>query len=134
MAKAPRRRRARDATTAASHARRAAGELEDEVLAVLWSQREAMTPAQVQAVIGGEIAYTTVLTVLSRLLHKGVVERTRVGRAYAYRPQVDPDARVAEQMHLLLARRTDREMVLAHFIEGLSRKDERVLRRLMGEE
>ena len=133
MAKATRIRNARDAKTAVSHVRRAAGELEDEVLAALWSAREPMTPAQVQAVIDGEIAYTTVLTVLSRLLHKRVVERTKVGRAYAYRPQVDPDARVAEQMHRLLARRTDRETVLAHFIEGLSRKDERVLRRLMGE-
>lgn len=113
--------------------RRAAGELEDRVLAVLWSERDAMTPAQVQAAIGDDIAYTTVLTVLSRLLTKGVVDRARSGRAYAYRPRVDPDARVADEMHRLLQRRTDRETVLAHFVDGLSLRDERVLRRLMGD-
>lgn len=132
MAQETRSRNAQLAPATASRVRRAAGQLEDEILAALWCEPEAMTAALVQAAIGGQIAYTTVLTVLSRLFNKGVVERTKVGRAYAYRPRVDPNMRVAEQMHRLLERRTDRATVLAHFVEGLSRKDESVLRRLVG--
>src|SRR5436190_1121592 len=46
--------------------RRAAGELEREVLGVLWASQRPLTPAEVQTAIG-EIAYNTVHTILTRL-------------------------------------------------------------------
>ena len=33
-------------------------------------------------------AYTTIMTIMDRLAHKGVVERRKVGRAYVYRPNL----------------------------------------------
>ena len=50
--------------------RRARGELESEVMAALWSAGEPLTPAGVQAALGGGLAYNTVQTILSRLLEK----------------------------------------------------------------
>jgi len=39
-------------------------------------------------------AYTTIMTIMDRLARKGVVERHKVGRAYAYRPNLSiEDAR-----------------------------------------
>lgn len=39
-------------------------------------------------------AYTTIMTIMDRLAHKGVVERRRSGRAYIYRPNLScEDAR-----------------------------------------
>ena len=111
--------------------RRAAGELEDEVLAALWSSAEPMTAAQAREALDGELAYTTVLTILARLSAKGLVDRNKNGRAYVYRPRVDPDVRTAEQMRRLLERRGDRPAVLAHFVDGLTIADERALRKLM---
>ncbi len=65
-------------------------QLELECLAALWALERAPV-AQVHARLaerGRPLAYTTVLTVMERLLRKRVVERERHGRAYVYRPLV----------------------------------------------
>jgi len=64
--------------------RRPRGTLEQEVVAALAAAAGPMTPAQVRDHLGGDLAYTTVMTVLARLSEKGLVTRRRVGRAYAY--------------------------------------------------
>jgi predicted transcriptional regulator len=38
------------------------------------------------------LAYTTVMTVMDRLARKGVVDRTKLGRAHLYRPAVTQEA------------------------------------------
>lgn len=111
--------------------RRAAGMLEDEALAVLWAGDEAMTPAQVQQELGGELAYTTVMTTLARLHSKGLATRTSAGRGYAYAAAVDEAAHTAQEMSALLARRRDRAAVLERFVSELSAEDERLLGRLL---
>lgn len=65
-------------------------QLELECLAALWRLERAPVAA-VHAQLaerGRPLAYTTVLTVLERLLRKQVVERQRQGRAYTYTPVV----------------------------------------------
>jgi predicted transcriptional regulator len=47
------------------------GALEQEVLAGLAAAGRPLTVGEVQAQLGGELAYTTVLTALSRLHAKG---------------------------------------------------------------
>ncbi|MFF1449931.1 BlaI/MecI/CopY family transcriptional regulator [Streptomyces sp. NPDC058274] len=113
--------------------RRARGELESSVLAALWSVDEPLTPAQVKARLPGELAYTTVLTILSRLLDKGLLSRHRAGRGYAYEALRSEAAHTAEQMRSLLERRSDRGAVLARFVSELSEDDERLLKRLLDE-
>ena len=126
------RKRGEQTSATVAPSRRASGELEDEVLAALWSDTEPMTAAQVHATLGDDdLAYTTVLTILSRLFAKGLAERTKVGRAYVYRPTVDAADRAADQMRQLLERRSNHEAVLARFVENLSAADERLLRRLV---
>ncbi|MEV7782825.1 BlaI/MecI/CopY family transcriptional regulator [Kitasatospora sp. NPDC088351] len=115
-------------------ARRPAGELEAEVLAALWSARHPLTPQDVQAALGGDLARTTIATILARLHDKGTVERTRTGRAYAYIPTVqDPAGLAARRMHTELSREPDRSTVLARFVSDLSVEDERLLRELLGD-
>ena len=114
-----------------SATRRESGELESEVLAALWSRPEPLTAAEVREVLGDELAYTTVFTILSRLLAKDAVSREKTGRSYVYRPTVDPDVQTAERMRRLMHRGADRSSVLAHFVGGLSRAETRALRRLM---
>lgn len=111
--------------------RRPAGALETEVLAQLWAADEPMTPAQVQDALGGDLAYTTVMTILTRLHEKGAVRRERTGRAYAYAPLLDENGMAAARMRSLLAGGGDRKAVLAQFIDGLSPEDERILSALM---
>jgi predicted transcriptional regulator len=113
--------------------RRRFGELENAVLAALWAALEPMVPAEVQAAVGDDLAYTTVMTILVRLHDKGVIERSKVGRAYAYRPVVAEADVVADQVRRLLDQGQDRAAVLQGLVDGLAPGDEHVLRELLGD-
>ena len=117
----------------AAGSRRGAGELEAATLAVLQASGTALTPGQVRDRLGGRLAYTTVVTILSRLHAKGVLTRVRSGRAYAYAPVADEPGLAARRMQGVLEAEDDRETVLARFVSGLSPADERLLRRMLGE-
>ena len=112
-------------------ARRPAGGLEAEVLAALWAIGRPLTPREVQRELGGELAYTTVMTTLTRLHDKGAVDRQRSGRAYAYTPVLDQAGIAASRMREMLDDGQDRRAVLTHFVDSLSAQDERLLSELL---
>lgn len=114
--------------------RRPAGALETEVLAQLWAADQPMTPAEVQEALGGDLAYTTVMTILRRLHEKGAARRERAGRAFAYAPVLDENGLAAARMRTTLDGGADRRAVLAHFVDGLSLEDERALFALLHRE
>jgi predicted transcriptional regulator len=107
------------------------GALEGEVLAELWRRREPATPADIQAVLGADLAYTTVMTILSRLWQKGLVERHRVGRAYAYAPKLTEADYTAQHMQAALAKSQDRRAALSSFARGLSKRELQLLRQVL---
>lgn len=117
--------------------RRGAGELESAVLAVLWDAGEPLSPGQVRDRLasgeGGDLAYSTVVTILSRLHEKGALARTRDGRAFRYTPAADKAGLAARRLSALLDRVPDREAVLSRFVEDLSDGDEALLRSLLAE-
>lgn len=61
--------------------------LELEIMQVLWEQG-ACTVSEVQPKLKGDLAYTTVQTMLNVLLKKDKVTREPEGRAYRYRAAV----------------------------------------------
>jgi predicted transcriptional regulator len=113
--------------------KRPAGALEAEVLAALWAAERPLTPADVNEQIGGDLAYTTVMSVLSRLYEKGAVKREKVGRAFAYAPLLDEAGIAAARMRELLGSGEDRETVLARFVGSLSEQEEEILAELLDE-
>jgi predicted transcriptional regulator len=113
--------------------RRAAGTLEAAVLAVLQAAGEPLSPSEVREGIGGPLAYTTVVTILSRLHAKGVLDRHKSGRAYLYAPVTDQPGLAARRMARVLDAEADREAVLARFVSGLSDRDEELLRRMLAD-
>src|SRR3546814_9642749 len=68
--------------------RRAMGELEAQALAVLWEVDAWMTPREVLEKLPPQppVVYSTVMTILRRLWKKGVLERRKQGKAFAYHP------------------------------------------------
>ncbi|MEV6176907.1 BlaI/MecI/CopY family transcriptional regulator [Streptomyces sp. NPDC052016] len=111
--------------------RRGQGELEALVLSAL---READGPATVGWVrerLGGDLAYTTVITILTRLLAKGAVTRERAGRSFAWTPASDQAGLAARKMRKVLDAESDRQAVLASFVTGLDPNDEQLLRHLL---
>ncbi|GGM97746.1 BlaI/MecI/CopY family transcriptional regulator [Streptomyces fuscichromogenes] len=111
--------------------RRARGELESAVLAALWGADGPRTAREVREQLPGDLAYTTVLTILSRLHDKGMLVRHREGRGYAYEPARDEASHTAQRMHSLLTGGSDREAVLARFVSELSEQDEHLLQQLL---
>jgi predicted transcriptional regulator len=112
--------------------RRAAGELEAAVLSVLRAAGTPMSPGEVLGALGGGLAYTTVVTILSRLHGKGVLDRGKAGRSFRYALADDQAGLAARRLARMLDVEPDREVVLARFVSGLPPADEEILRRVLG--
>ena len=76
-------------------------------LKALWSLQEGNV-RDVQQVVAQsrQLAYTTIMTVLDRLVRKGKLDRRKVGRAFVYKPQTSRD---------VLRRAAIRELVEGYF-------------------
>ena len=114
-------------------AKRPPGALESAVLAELWAAEGALSAEQVRTNIGGNLAYTTVQTILVRLFEKGAVTRVEAGRGFVYSPVLDDADLTARRMRSLLDREPDRDGVLSRFVASLDPEDEAALRRALEE-
>lgn len=109
------------------------GELEQQVIGVLWADMGTeMTVRQVAEHFPGH-AYTTVLTVLDRLEQKGMVRRIRGGRAHLYVATGSREAYAATLMREALSSAPDPDAVLVHFAETVSPEEAEVLRQILND-
>lgn len=111
------------------------GELEAEILAILWSEGSWMTPRAVLERLETKppVVYSTAMTILRRLWKKGTLERQRIGKAYEYRPLKDEGEQTADRMAEMLAAAQDPDAALAHFLGTLEPRHRRHLRSILGE-
>jgi predicted transcriptional regulator len=107
------------------------GALEHEVLSELWALSKPATPAVVLDALGVDLAYTTVMTILTRLWQKGLVTRKRSGRAYAYSPAFSEAELTARRMRATLATASDQKAALSRFVGSLSAREARTMRALL---
>ncbi|MEV6259994.1 BlaI/MecI/CopY family transcriptional regulator [Streptomyces sp. NPDC051784] len=105
--------------------------MEGQVLAALGAASGPVTAGWVQERIGGGIAYTTVMTILTRLQAKGAVSRERVGRSFEWTAVADEAGLAAWRMRKVLDGEVDRQAVLASFVTALPPGDELLLRELL---
>jgi len=86
---------------------------------------------------GHELAYTTVMTILSRLHEKGLLTRTKVGRRFVYQPNAkvsETKASILQRIHGKLFRGTRLAPIAALIdAEDLDHAELRALRRLVDE-
>lgn len=111
--------------------KRANGVRETQILGLLQQADTALTPGEVTELLGGELTYSSVVTILTRMHTKGVLSRRARGRAYAYAPVTDDAGFAARRMRTVLEERPDREAVLARFADELSDRDADLLRHLL---
>jgi len=110
------------------------GELENRVLEVLWAAAEPLTPGAVHEVVAADraLAYTTVMTILTRLWEKGELTRRKEGRAYAYEPVVSREQRIAQRMQAVLGAAEDHALALNAFADALPDEQRAALRKALG--
>ena len=105
------------------------GELEAKLMEAVWALDE---PA-VQDVIdhlGGELNYKTTMTVMNRLVDKGVLERRKSGRAFVYTATTSHDellAGVFDKMVRGMFGSDFRQIALAQIIETVGSIDAQIL-------
>ena len=106
--------------------RQVLGDLEAEIMECMWEFGSASVREIHECLVERrDIAYTTVMTVMSRLSEKGMLQRTQQGRAYVYAPVETRDAFCTNIVRRVLdgffggAGRP----VLAHFVENLTEAD-----------
>jgi predicted transcriptional regulator len=111
--------------------RRPDGALEREVLQVLWAAERSLQPREINEILGAGHAYTSVATVLTRLHHKGLVDREPLGRAFAYRAIYNESELAARRIAEVLETVSDRPQVLSRFIGGLSHREAKLIRGML---
>jgi len=109
------------------------GALEGQVMRVLWDIHEgAVQDVSTRLDTGKNLAYTTVMTVLGRLVEKGFLSREKRGRAYVYRPTVSQQSIADSALQLVVDRFFDgvSTRAVAHLLGAAEDVDEQELRRL----
>ena len=106
------------------------GELERSVMECLWSADGPVAAAALRDELGGDLALTTVHTVLTRLEQKGFVVHDE-GRPRRFRARGTREDHAAELMHEVLGRAADRQAVLARFVDSVDPAEARMLRELL---
>ncbi len=109
------------------------GSLEAQVMDRVWSRRTATVREMVDDLARTrQLAYTTVMTIMTRLHEKGLLRRSRDGKTYVYRPALS-----RQQFRARLSRDIVRGLVaefgdvaLAQFVAALDEVDERHRRAL----
>lgn len=103
------------------------GELESQVMEIIWGQKEPVPVKEVACVLGKsrKIAYTTVMTIMSRLVNKGVLVRHLKGSCYLYKAKRSKEEFIAKAIHGIFssAVSTLGESVLTHFVKEIEKID-----------
>src|SRR5580658_10984378 len=107
------------------------GELERRVMDVLWDWNGGELAGRAVADALPGYAYTTVATVLDRLVHKGLVRRRMEGRTIRFTTVGTPGTHTAVLMHEALAEDLDVDSALVQFAGTLSPAEAAVLRRAL---
>lgn len=102
----------------------------------LWATPGALTGRDVAAALARpDLAYTTVLTVLTRLERKGLVRRDSTARAHTYSPVASREDHVTVLMQQALGQAgsdgTARAAALQHFARSISAEEAAALRRAL---
>lgn len=96
------------------------GRLEADVMELFWSREEPLRVDDVLCALRGpRRAYTTVMTILTRLVAKGLVRRERLGRSFVYRPAGTREELAAQSLRDILTGTDDPQAVLARFVAAL---------------
>ncbi len=110
------------------------GALELEVMNSVWRRRKATVRQVLSDLQHGRrrLAYTTVMTTMTRLMAKGLLFRSKQGRAFLYRPahskKAQTSALASEVAHAFL--RDFGQVAVAQFAKELDRVDPELVAQL----
>lgn len=117
------------------------GELESEIMKIIWHQKGPVSVKDVIEILSKrrQIAYTTVMTIMTRLVEKGVLVRHFNGPSYLYKPKVTREQFIAKAVHGIFSSAVSilGEEVLTHFVKEIQKinpKKRQQLLKILGED
>jgi len=101
------------------------GDLERKIMEIIWESEEAISVSDVVQVLSQKrkIAYTTVMTIMGRLVDKGILTRKLSGSSYQYMPKVSQEKFIAKSVHNIFttAVSTLGQEAVAYFVKEIKR-------------
>lgn len=101
------------------------GELESEVMEIVWRSKKPIPVRSVTEIIQKrrKIAYTTVMTIMGRLVEKGFLKRTPSGKAYVYFPVYTKDKFLTRATRQIIKNfiASFGNAAIAHFVEEVDK-------------
>ncbi|HZJ18090.1 MAG TPA: BlaI/MecI/CopY family transcriptional regulator [Patescibacteria group bacterium] len=117
------------------------GELEKEIMEIVWSKKDPISVKDVTEILGKKrkIAYTTTMTIMTRLASKNVLTRHLTGLSYLYKPKVTKEQFVANAVHGIFSTAVSAlgDEALSHFIkeiQKISPKKRQELSKMLGKD
>lgn len=109
------------------------GELELAIMDYIWKRDRPITVPEVHEhlIKKRQLAYTSTMTVMTRLHEKGLLDRSEDRRPYTYWPALSREDYSAELMVGVLSELGNRKAALARFVERMGRRDAETLRELV---
>ena len=111
--------------------RRPHGALERSVLNALWCADGPMSVQDVLVTLDGDLAYTSVATVLNRLADKGAAARYRFGRSFRYSAALSADEHSAQAIRRVISEASNPRAAISGFVNSLSPDEIDLLRSLI---
>lgn len=113
--------------------RKILGDLEAEVMEAVWAcGRATVHDVHERLAADRELAYTTVMTVMSRLAEKGLLERRKDGAAYVYEPAASKEEFTRRTVGTVLSELLDdfTAPAMSQFVDLVGEQDEAVIEAL----
>lgn len=110
------------------------GPLEAKVMDVLWNRETHLTIKEVQQVLQREKAtkFNTVMTIMNRLVDKGILEKRVEGRSSLFKPVQSKHEFLHAQSKQMAKALTKQfgQIIVAHMIETLQEADESLIMKM----
>ena len=101
------------------------GELETEIMEIVWRAEKPIPVSDVVKMLNKKraIAYTTVMTIMGRLVGKGILVRKIKGPSYQYLPKVSRENFIAKSVHNIFttAVSTLGQEAVTHFVKEIQK-------------
>ena len=111
------------------------GELESEIMTISWAQKSPVSVKIVCEILQRKrkIAYTTVMTVMGRLVIKGLLKKTVSGKAYTYQAALSKDKFLAKTSRQIIKNFISSfgDMAVAHFAQEIEKIPEDKRKKLL---
>lgn len=101
------------------------GELEKDIMEIIWQSNRPISVREVRVELSKKrkIAYTTVMTIMGRLVEKGVLSRRLKGSSYLYHPRLSQEKFIAKAAHRIFSTAVSNlgEGVASYFLKEIQK-------------